>query len=173
MRRHTLYALRDRRSRLLLLPALSVRSANGVCSRRISSVSKQNSLIFQASKTEDIQHCRCARNCFLCPQCTHTLVVTASDPAGAPDLHTPASSIGEPPFYLACTFCRWDSKEVGISFEKPTGLARMLTRRDDSAGVVDHVFDCQCNYKSWKRRRQPTLSSITLKNTSNPSFELV
>ena len=32
--------------------------------------------------------------------------------------------MGEPPFLLYCNNCRWDSAEVGITFEKPTGLAR-------------------------------------------------
>ena len=32
-------------------------------------------------------------------------------------------AVGEPPFLLQCNNCRWDSGEVGITFEKPTGLA--------------------------------------------------
>ena len=67
---------------------------------------------------------RCARNCFQCPQCCHTLSVVASDPDPSLPLTAPAASAGEAPFYLSCSFCRWDSKEVGITFEKPTGLAR-------------------------------------------------
>ena len=35
----------------------------------------------------------------------------------------PISSLNEPPFFLYCNHCRWDSAEVGITFEKPTGLA--------------------------------------------------
>lgn len=35
----------------------------------------------------------------------------------------PVSSIGEPPFFLYCNHCRWDSADVDITFEKPTGLA--------------------------------------------------
>lgn len=34
-----------------------------------------------------------------------------------------ATALGEPPFFLYCNHCRWDSAEVGITFEKPTGLA--------------------------------------------------
>lgn len=33
-------------------------------------------------------------------------------------------SLGDPPFFLYCNYCRWDSAEVGITFDKPTGLAR-------------------------------------------------
>lgn len=35
----------------------------------------------------------------------------------------PIGSLNEPPFFLYCNHCRWDSAEVGITFEKPTGLA--------------------------------------------------
>lgn len=51
-----------------------------------------------------------------------------SDPPDAGDgrLSIPVSSVGEPPFILYCNHCRWDSAEVGITFEKPTGLAGKL-----------------------------------------------
>lgn len=79
---------------------------------------------------------RCARNCFQCPQCDHTLSVVASDPAPSLPLNTAAASVGEPPYFLTCTFCRWDSKEVGIEFEKPTGLARAFRAPFAPLGVV-------------------------------------
>ncbi|KAF8630933.1 hypothetical protein AX17_005290 [Amanita inopinata Kibby_2008] len=78
---------------------------------------------------------RCARNCFMCPNCRNTLTVVATDPPDAGDgrLAIPTSTVGEPPFYLYCNHCRWDSAEVGIVFEKPTGLAAQLQRQEDSA----------------------------------------
>lgn len=66
----------------------------------------------------------CARNCFQCPQCDHTLVVTATDPSADFPANSTAASMGEAPYYLACNVCLWDSKHVGIQFDKPTGLAR-------------------------------------------------
>ncbi|GAA5848020.1 hypothetical protein JCM9279_007417 [Rhodotorula babjevae] len=66
---------------------------------------------------------RCARNCFQCPLCDHNLSVVASDPDSSLPLNTAAASVGEPPYLLACNFCRWNSKQVGITFEKPTGLS--------------------------------------------------
>ncbi|KAF8755024.1 Dynactin p62 family [Rhizoctonia solani] len=48
---------------------------------------------------------------------------------GCPSLSTPWAN--RPLYY--CSFCRWDSEEVGISFEKPTGLALQLQRFEDSA----------------------------------------
>jgi dynactin-4 len=62
----------------------------------------------------------------MCPNCRNTLSVVPSDPPDADDGRSLApnlSTIGEPPFFLYCSFCRWDSAEVDITFEKPTGLA--------------------------------------------------
>ncbi|KIK69759.1 hypothetical protein GYMLUDRAFT_151048 [Collybiopsis luxurians FD-317 M1] len=78
---------------------------------------------------------RCARNCFMCPNCRNTLSVVPSDPPDLDDgrLSAPISTVGEPPFFLYCNHCRWDSSEVGITFEKPTGLAAQLQKLEDSA----------------------------------------
>lgn len=61
----------------------------------------------------------------MCPNCRNTLSVVPSDPPDTGDGHLalPISTIAEPPFFLYCNHCRWDSAEVGITFEKPTGLA--------------------------------------------------
>ncbi|GAA5928338.1 uncharacterized protein JCM15063_003854 [Sporobolomyces koalae] len=87
---------------------------------------------------------RCARNCFQCPQCVHTLAVVASDPDATLPPNSTAASVGVPPYLLACTFCGWDSKQVGISFEKPTGLALQLQKAEEGAPEMvefDHVKD--------------------------------
>ncbi|CAE6490205.1 unnamed protein product [Rhizoctonia solani] len=90
---------------------------------------------------------RCARNCFQCPHCRNTLSVVPSDPPERePGSRLPIiiNPVGEPPFILYCSFCRWDSEEVGISFEKPTGLALQLQRFEDSAPETlefDHLKD--------------------------------
>ncbi|KAI0248601.1 dynactin p62 family-domain-containing protein [Lactifluus subvellereus] len=79
---------------------------------------------------------RCARNCFMCPNCRNTLSVVPSDPPDADDegsLAVNSTVVGEPPFYLYCNYCRWDSAEVDITFEKPTGLAAQLQKFEDSA----------------------------------------
>lgn len=70
---------------------------------------------------------RCARNCFQCPHCSNTLSIVSSDPPPNPDPRLPpvVGAVGEPPFFLYCNFCRWDSAEAGITFDKPTGLACM------------------------------------------------
>ena len=64
----------------------------------------------------------------MCPLCRNTLSVVPSDPPDTGDsrLAVPTGSLNEPPFFLYCNHCRWDSAEVGITFEKPTGLAGKL-----------------------------------------------
>lgn len=71
----------------------------------------------------------------MCPNCRNTLSVVPSDPPESGDgrLAVPISTVGEPPFFLYCNHCRWDSAEVGITFEKPTGLAAQLQKFEDSA----------------------------------------
>lgn len=101
---------------LFEVPSASVRAEKNrcVCTRRLYDI-----LSFDATF-----HDRCARNCFLCPCCRNTLSVVPSDPPEMEDGRSmPVSAVGEPPFFLYCNHCRWDSAEVGITFEKPTGLA--------------------------------------------------
>jgi dynactin 4 len=58
----------------------------------------------------------------MCPNCRNTLSIVPSDPPDVDDGRSLAA-VGEPPFFLYCNHCRWDSAEVDITFEKPTGLA--------------------------------------------------
>jgi dynactin 4 len=83
---------------------------------------------------------RCARNCFECPLCSTVLSVVASAQSTLPPPTLPSSASSsttslmddqaEPSFapqtskyHLYCGVCRWTSLEVGIQFDKPTGLA--------------------------------------------------
>ena len=46
------------------------------------------------------------------------------------DLHSssaPLSTINQPLFFLYCNRCGWDSADIKITFEKPTGLASTYT----------------------------------------------
>ncbi|KAI0344415.1 hypothetical protein BDW22DRAFT_1326981 [Trametopsis cervina] len=88
-----------------------------------------------ASVRAEKNRCKsCARNCFMCPNCRNTLTVVPSDPPDAGDGRSSVvNTVGEPPFFLYCNHCRWDSAEVGITFEKPTGLAAQLQKFEDSA----------------------------------------
>ncbi|XP_072923208.1 dynactin subunit 4 isoform X2 [Hemitrygon akajei] len=56
---------------------------------------------------------RCA-NCFDCPSCMHTLSTRATSiPAPLPD--DPAKTTMKKAYYLACGFCRWTSRDVGMA----------------------------------------------------------
>ncbi|KAF8964421.1 dynactin subunit 4 [Flammula alnicola] len=108
---------------------------NRCVSIEVSSYYCPNCLFEVPSASVRAEKNRCARNCFMCPNCRNTLSVVPSDPPDSGDgrLSVPISSLNEPPFFLYCNHCRWDSAEVGITFEKPTGLAAQLQKYEDSA----------------------------------------
>ncbi|KAJ3860220.1 dynactin p62 family-domain-containing protein [Lentinula edodes] len=105
---------------------------------------------------------RCARNCFMCPNCRNTLSVVPSDPPDAGDgrLSAPISTVGEPPFFLYCNHCRWDSSEVGITFEKPTGLAAQLQKLEDYAPE-------SLEFDRLKEHFEPILRASSLSSSSS------
>ncbi|EIW74689.1 hypothetical protein CONPUDRAFT_85806 [Coniophora puteana RWD-64-598 SS2] len=106
---------------------------------------------------------RCARNCFSCPLCRATLSVVASDPPDEDDGRSVAiSPVGEAPFFLYCNYCRWDSASVGITFEKPTGLAAQLQKFEDSAPEAQE-FD------RLKEHFEPFLRTSSLSSSANLS----
>ncbi|KAG0148899.1 hypothetical protein CROQUDRAFT_40669 [Cronartium quercuum f. sp. fusiforme G11] len=95
---------------------------------------------------------RCGRNCFLCPQCQNTLAAVASDPPPSTydnDPKAPQASIGEAPYFLTCTFCRWDSKQVGIFFEKPTFLAQQLQHTDSNAPELTEFDQLKDHFETY------------------------
>ena len=55
---------------------------------------------------------RCA-NCFDCPHCSHSLSTRATSTA-APSPEDPAKVIAKKVYYLACAFCRWTSRDIGL-----------------------------------------------------------
>lgn len=60
-----------------------------------------------------VLHRRCA-NCFDCPCCMHTLSTRATNiPAPLPD--DPTKTAMKKAYYLACGFCRWTSRDVGMA----------------------------------------------------------
>ncbi|KAJ1972286.1 hypothetical protein H4R34_005458 [Dimargaris verticillata] len=106
---------------------------------------------------------RCARNCFECPTCFHSLSVVedqalitkakAAQESSSHDDHgddsaslssassTKAAAKGPiKPYYLQCSFCRWNSREIGWTFEKSTGLAGQ-TQAFESAQQPAKEFD--------------------------------
>jgi len=55
---------------------------------------------------------RCA-NCFDCPHCSHTLSTRASSVA-VPSQDDPGKMTAKKVYYLACAFCRWTSRDIGL-----------------------------------------------------------
>ena len=55
---------------------------------------------------------RCA-NCFDCPHCGHTLSTRATSIA-VPSPEDPAKVVAKKVYYLACAFCRWTSRDIGL-----------------------------------------------------------
>ncbi|KDN52304.1 hypothetical protein K437DRAFT_272521 [Tilletiaria anomala UBC 951] len=74
---------------------------------------------------------RCSRSCFLCPSCSHSLQVVGMVPNNSAD--QPKLAQGEAPFFMSCSFCRWDSKEIGMTFERSSGLSLQLQRKDEQS----------------------------------------
>jgi hypothetical protein len=122
---------------------------------------------------------RCARNCFLCPSCKNTLIVVPSDPPESADGRiSSVNTLGDPPFFLYCSHCRWDSAEVGITFEKPTSLAsayRPLPPSSMHMWYRTHLTNAKCkplqtNSRSTKTPLQTAWNSNASKNTLNHSY---
>ncbi|XP_077863714.1 dynactin subunit 4-like [Saccoglossus kowalevskii] len=55
---------------------------------------------------------RCG-NCFDCPSCRHTLSTRATSIA-IPNPNDPARPTTKKAYYLACGFCRWTSRDIGM-----------------------------------------------------------
>ncbi|KAI9188980.1 hypothetical protein H9P43_000402 [Blastocladiella emersonii ATCC 22665] len=127
---------------------------------------------------------RCARNCFECPVCRSSLSVMAEAPppgtvppgasatspyaaTGRPG--TPGSSPGSPGgppapptrHYLQCGFCRWDSRETGIVFDRATGLGGSLLKREEGSSYAREfaALKADLEKKLQSNTRAPTSSS--------------
>ncbi|MPC82205.1 Dynactin subunit 4 [Portunus trituberculatus] len=55
---------------------------------------------------------RCA-NCFDCPSCGHTLSTRATS-IQTPSPEDPSKTVARKVYYLACTSCRWTTRDVGL-----------------------------------------------------------
>ncbi|ORX89930.1 dynactin p62 [Basidiobolus meristosporus CBS 931.73] len=76
---------------------------------------------------------RCARNCFECPICENTLSVVANESGAAT---SPDTTPSQNNYYLSCGVCRWDSREIQLTFEKPTGLAGNYSQHSTTLTVM-------------------------------------
>ncbi|ORX52689.1 dynactin p62 [Hesseltinella vesiculosa] len=111
---------------------------------------------------------RCARNCFQCPVCQNTLSVMASKEAG-PSAPGISSSANIGPYFLSCHVCRWNSQEIGMTFEKPTSLALQLQKQEDDQLDVQE-FDHLKEHFEKHLRVGSTLPSSFLSFSSTGAF---
>ncbi|KAJ1994472.1 hypothetical protein H4R33_000256 [Dimargaris cristalligena] len=120
---------------------------------------------------------RCARNCFECPRCFHNLlVVEDTDQLTAPPfMSSTASSPREgsvgggsgggansppvQPYYLQCTLCRWSSRDIGMAFEKQTGLAGQMQKLDQFQAPLREFDHLKSHLESMLRTHQAGGSS--------------
>lgn len=64
---------------------------------------------------------RCTRNCYNCPVCTAPMPIASLEDPANPSPHGG-------PFILSCPYCHWSTAEIGIEFDKPTGITSQLSR---------------------------------------------
>ncbi|ORY63382.1 dynactin p62 family protein [Pseudomassariella vexata] len=77
---------------------------------------------------------RCTRSCFQCPICIGPLSVQSleSTPAApepsllSADHATATGPAG--PWILCCSYCNWNSSEIGVKFDKPQGIFAQLSK---------------------------------------------
>ncbi|OAD70690.1 hypothetical protein PHYBLDRAFT_182467 [Phycomyces blakesleeanus NRRL 1555(-)] len=103
---------------------------------------------------------RCARNCFQCPICQNTLSVVAAQESAT----VPAAA---GPYFLACNVCRWNSQEIGMTFEKPTSLALQLQKNEEAlpdAKEFDHLKE---HFEKYLRANAPPALPTSFMSFSN------
>ncbi|KAM5351146.1 hypothetical protein ACJ41O_003869 [Fusarium nematophilum] len=95
---------------------------------------------------------RCTRSCYQCPICIGPLQVMAlapTDPSThlAADGSTSSSHAHGGPFALFCQYCNWTSTEIGIDFERPSGIHSQLSK-------INNGGDLKLTAKEFKERRK-------------------
>lgn len=82
---------------------------------------------------------RCTRSCFQCPICIGPLAVQSLESAPEPSLLSADGAGGAPvpsgPWILACSYCNWNSAEIGVKFEKPQGISAQLAKLRHGGGA--------------------------------------
>ncbi|CAG8457776.1 2824_t:CDS:2 [Acaulospora colombiana] len=76
------------------------------------------------------------------------------------------------PYYLSCGVCRWDSQEIGMTFEKATGLALQLQKTEDERPDVKEFDHLKEHFEKHLRLNIPstTLPSSLLSIPGMSSF---
>ncbi|KAJ4304821.1 hypothetical protein N0V90_000349 [Kalmusia sp. IMI 367209] len=101
---------------------------------------------------------RCTRNCYNCPVCTSPMTTNSLDMAGE----------NGPPYILACPYCHWSTVEVGIEFEKSTGISAQLAR---VANGGKHIPTQKERDKERERRKEMEARKRDGREMLSPSTE--
>ncbi|KAJ2974743.1 hypothetical protein NQ176_g5895 [Zarea fungicola] len=94
---------------------------------------------------------RCTRSCYQCPNCVGPIQVVSVPNAAETKLLGPdgASSTSTGPFALICQYCNWSSREIGIQFDRHSGIHSQLSR-------VNNGGEAKITAKEVKDRRKET-----------------
>lgn len=79
---------------------------------------------------------RCA-NCYDCPCCLHTLSIRATTTSRSGDDTTKTST---KVYYLACFFCRWTSRDVGIQ-DQPVASGNWPERENEHIARINTILE--------------------------------
>ncbi|XP_064458571.1 dynactin subunit 4-like [Ornithodoros turicata] len=79
---------------------------------RVDSQYCSNCLEYMPSAEARMKKSKCT-SCFDCPSCMHTLSVRATS-VQVPSTEDPNKNVPKKVYYLACGFCRWTSRDVGM-----------------------------------------------------------
>ncbi|XDG00603.1 hypothetical protein ABKA04_000218 [Annulohypoxylon sp. FPYF3050] len=100
-------------------------------SEELATIYCPNCLFEVGSSSLKTEGNRCTRSCFQCPICIGPLAVQSTESAPEPSLLTAEGQSPVPPsgpWILACSYCNWNSSEIGVKFDKPQGIFSQLSK---------------------------------------------
>lgn len=72
---------------------------------------------------------RCTRSCYQCPICTGTIQVAPTQKAtDTATLNVDTQLANSGTFEFVCQYCAWTSSEIGIEFDRPSGIHSQLAK---------------------------------------------
>lgn len=137
-----------------------------------------NTLILR-TRSDSVSH-RCTRSCFQCPVCIGPLAVQSLESTPDPSLLTAesASPVAPPsgPWILACSYCNWNSSEIGVKFDKPQGIFAQLSRLRHGEDHTKHASSGDISPKKFdaapetnKARFAAMKNFYNAQNNTNPT----
>ncbi|KAI1074482.1 dynactin p62 family protein [Whalleya microplaca] len=112
-------------------------------SEELVSVYCPNCLFEVGSSSLKTEGNRCTRSCFQCPICIGPLAVQSFETAPEPSLLTAADgaspAVPSGPWVLTCSYCNWNSSEIGVKFDKPGGIFAQLTKLRYGEDLSKHI----------------------------------